>query len=69
MKKLILMRHAKQSGLAVRDHDRPLTDEGRDDARAQAGEGKECIYVVDRDDIQKRVGDLLEKMDLSKFIL
>jgi len=26
------MRHAKQNGLAVRDHDRPLTDEGRDDA-------------------------------------
>ena len=29
---LILMRHAKQSGVAVRDHDRPLTDEGCDDA-------------------------------------
>jgi phosphohistidine phosphatase len=31
-RRLILMRHAKQSGLAVRDHDRPLTDEGLDDA-------------------------------------
>lgn len=30
---LILMRHAKQSALAARDHDRPLTDTGRDDAR------------------------------------
>ena len=29
---LILMRHAKQSALAARDHDRPLTDEGRDAA-------------------------------------
>lgn len=27
------MRHAKQSGLAERDHERPLTDEGRDDAQ------------------------------------
>lgn len=30
---LILMRHARQSTLAARDHDRPLTDAGRDDAR------------------------------------
>lgn len=29
---LILMRHARQSGVAARDHDRPLTDEGRADA-------------------------------------
>ncbi|MBJ20658.1 MAG: histidine phosphatase family protein [Deltaproteobacteria bacterium] len=29
---LILMRHARQSELAVRDHDRPLTNEGRKDA-------------------------------------
>ena len=26
------MRHAKQSGLAARDHERPLTDKGKDDA-------------------------------------
>ena len=26
------MRHAKQSGIAARDHDRPLLDEGREDA-------------------------------------
>lgn len=30
---LILMRHAKQSGSATRDHERPLTDEGRRDAQ------------------------------------
>ncbi len=29
---LILMRHAKQSALAASDHERPLTDEGRDAA-------------------------------------
>lgn len=29
---LILMRHAKQSALAARDHERPLTDEGREAA-------------------------------------
>lgn len=29
---LILMRHARQSALAASDHDRPLTDEGRDAA-------------------------------------
>lgn len=29
---LILMRHAKQTSLAVRDHDRPLTPQGRDAA-------------------------------------
>ena len=29
---LILMRHAKQSGLAASDHERPLTDEGREAA-------------------------------------
>ncbi len=29
---LILMRHARQSGVAARDHDRPLTDEGREQA-------------------------------------
>ena len=29
---LIVMRHAKQSALAASDHDRPLTDEGRDAA-------------------------------------
>ena len=38
-------------------------------ARASSLGGEECIYVVDKDDIQNRVGDLLEKMDLSKFIL
>lgn len=29
---LILMRHAKQTALAASDHERPLTDEGRDAA-------------------------------------
>jgi phosphohistidine phosphatase len=29
---LLLVRHAKQSGLAVRDHERPLTDQGREAA-------------------------------------
>ena len=29
---LILMRHARQSALAASDHERPLTDEGRDAA-------------------------------------
>jgi len=29
---LILMRHARQSGVAARDHDRPLTAAGRQDA-------------------------------------
>ena len=29
---LILMRHARQSTLAASDHERPLTDEGRDTA-------------------------------------
>ncbi len=31
-RRLTLMRHARQSGLATRDHDRPLTADGRDDA-------------------------------------
>ena len=34
---LILMRHARQSTLAASDHERPLTDEGRDTAH-QVGE-------------------------------
>ena len=31
-RRLILMRHATQTGAAVRDHDRPLTSKGRDEA-------------------------------------
>jgi len=38
-------------------------------ALAAAAAGEECTYVVDREDIQKRVGDLLERLDHSKFIL
>lgn len=41
---LILMRHARQSTLASRDHERPLTNEGRDAAHTVgtrlAGEGE-----------------------------
>ena len=46
-----------------------ISFEAPEKARASSLGGEECIYVVDKDDIQNRVGDLLEKMDLSKFIL
>ena len=46
-----------------------ISFEAPEKARANSLDGEECIYVVDKDDIQNRVGDLLEKMDLSKFIL
>ncbi len=44
-RRLILMRHAKQTGLAVRDHDRPLTDGGRDDAYG-VGERLACAGAI-----------------------
>lgn len=47
-RRLILMRHAKQSGLAVRDHDRPLTDEGRDEAHRVGERLAEVGPIPDR---------------------
>ena len=47
-RRLILMRHAKQSGLAVRDHDRPLTDEGRDAAHRVGERLSEAGLIPER---------------------
>ena len=42
---LIFMRHAKQSGLAASDHERPLTPEGRD-AALRVGESLRAESIV-----------------------
>ena len=45
---LFLMRHAKQSGLAVRDHERPLTDEGREVAHRVGQQIRDDGLLPDR---------------------
>ncbi|GMH34251.1 hypothetical protein BSKO_02085 [Bryopsis sp. KO-2023] len=38
-------------------------------SKAREGGSKEHQYVVDKEDVTERVGDLLKKIDLSKYIL
>ena len=45
---LILMRHAKQSGRATSDHERPLTDAGREQAHAVGRRLAESGVLPDR---------------------
>ncbi len=48
VRRLILMRHARQSGLAATDHERPLTDEGHDQAHSVGTRLADAGLVPDR---------------------